>query len=510
MIDVCLLLEGTYPYVAGGVSSWVYQLIQEFHDLSFAIVYLGSHRSTPRRLHYEIPNNVVDIREFYLFDYRVEREKNFPIAKENLQKMEEFFLQVKNNDTASFNDIYYLVGHPQTRRLSLFDLVYSREAWEMVKRLYAREETTTSFIDYFWTWRFIYLPFFSLLKVDLPRAKVYHAASTGYAGVLGALCKLRYDRPFLLTEHGIYTRERKIEISRADWIYSASANEIKVVERKDIFREWWITLFSYFSRLTYERADEIITLYEGNRKIQVEEGADPTKIKIIPNGVDFKRYDALKKQEHSGPLRIGFVGRVVPIKDVKTFIMACRRICDEIKNIEVYILGPVDEDEEYYRECVLLTKMETMEDVIQFKGKVDTWEYYSLLDVIVLTSLSEAQPLVILEAMACGVAVVATDVGACRELLYGSSADDQLLGQSGLITPICDAESTAEAVLRILRNAHLRKNMGEVGKARVQTYYQLNDFIANYQMLYSRYMQEIRWPELSLKQLEKESLNTTV
>ena len=75
MQDVCLLLEGTYPYVAGGVSSWVYDLVKRMQDISFSIVYLGAHRPGSKKMHYELPENVVDFRELYLFDYRVDPEQ---------------------------------------------------------------------------------------------------------------------------------------------------------------------------------------------------------------------------------------------------------------------------------------------------------------------------------------------------------------------------------------------------------------------------------------------------
>ena len=63
MNDVCLLLEGTFPYVAGGVSTWVYDLIRKMDDLSFSIVYLGANRNTLKRQKYPIPSNVAEFKE---------------------------------------------------------------------------------------------------------------------------------------------------------------------------------------------------------------------------------------------------------------------------------------------------------------------------------------------------------------------------------------------------------------------------------------------------------------
>ena len=169
---------------------------------------------------------------------------------------------MKKGDHTLFGDLLQAVGMDGSK-ISLYDLVHSKDAWEGLLRMYEAESEEHSFLDFFWTWRFVYLPFFSLLRLTLPVARVYHWVSTGYAGVLGAMAKVLYERPFVLTEHGIYTRERKIDISQAEWIYSETAAEIKVVEGTDFFKDWWKTLFSAFSLLAYDSADRIITLYGG-------------------------------------------------------------------------------------------------------------------------------------------------------------------------------------------------------------------------------------------------------
>ena len=495
MTDVCLLLEGTYPYVAGGVSTWVYELIKRMRDTTFSVVYLGPHRSAVKKMHYDIPENVTDFREYYIFDYRAERRWGIPGKKrlEGFRIIKEFLEHMRKGDPSGFEKLLGVLKGDNTSLVSLDDLVYSFNSWKVLEGLYSSEPEEVSFIDYFWTWRFIYLPFFSLMGIDLPEARLYHSVSTGYAGVLGVMAKCRRMRPFLLTEHGIYTRERKIEISRADWIYSDTAKELKVTAGEDFFKDWWISLFSFFSRLAYSKADEIITLFEGNRLVQIAEGADPAKTRVIPNGVDFARFSGLKKDKKDNVFRIGFMGRVVPIKDVKSFIKACRIISDELKNVEVYIMGPTDEDEDYYTECARLVEMESLEGVVRFTGKVKVFDYYSKIDVIVLTSVSEGQPMVILEAFASGIPCVATNVGSCQELIHGSSPDDRLLGPAGIITSIRNPEETAAAVTRILKDNELYRHMSEAGRRRAVSYYQMDDLISRYDILYSRYTEEVTW-----------------
>lgn len=493
MDDVCLILEGTYPYVSGGVSSWVYQLVKNLRDTTFSIVFLGASRKTNKKLNYELPSNVRDFREYYLFDYRINKDQTLKPSKSDYEALAQFFILQAKGDPSSFGEILKIVGDKKSRSISMFNLAHGHKTWKILKQMYEREMKEVSFLDFFWTWRFLYLPLFSLMRIELPPARVYHAPSTGYAGVVGAMAKLTFNRPFLLTEHGIYTRERKIEISTSDWIYSEEAQELKVLDRRDHFREWWIDMFSYFSRLAYSQADEIITLYEGNRKIQIEEGADPHRTKIIPNGIDVPKtmpiFDATPRER----FRIGFVGRIVPIKDVKTLIRAITIVYSRVKEIEAWMLGPTDEDEDYFEECRALVIANGLEKIVHFKGKVKLSEYYPQLDVIVLTSISEGQPLVTLEGFAYKVPCVATDVGSCKELIEGASDEDKLFGPAGIVTSVCDPGATAAAILELIQNPDKQKKMGESGRNRALKYYQSEDMLARYQELYNHYTEEVRW-----------------
>lgn len=67
-VDVALLLEGTFPYVSGGVSSWVNQIIRAFPDLTFAVVFIGSRRSDYGEMRYTLPDNVKHIETHYLHE----------------------------------------------------------------------------------------------------------------------------------------------------------------------------------------------------------------------------------------------------------------------------------------------------------------------------------------------------------------------------------------------------------------------------------------------------------
>jgi glycosyltransferase involved in cell wall biosynthesis len=104
--------------------------------------------------------------------------------------------------------------------------------------------------------------------------------------------------------------------------------------------------------------------------------------------------------------------------------------------------------------------------------------------VVVLTSFSEGQPLVMLEAYASGVPVVATDVGACREMIEGRTDEDRRLGPSGFVTRVATPKETASALVKLARDGELRRRMGAAGRKRVTAYYQKRDMLAAYRAVY--------------------------
>jgi glycosyltransferase involved in cell wall biosynthesis len=112
---------------------------------------------------------------------------------------------------------------------------------------------------------------------------------------------------------------------------------------------------------------------------------------------------------------------------------------------------------------------------------------YPEIDVMVLTSISEGQPLTILEAACAGVPTVATDVGACRELLEGRLPEDKALGAGGRITGAGAAAQTAAALLEILGDAELRQKMAQSGIARTEKLYRQSQVLARYGEVYERY-----------------------
>ena len=258
-----------------------------------------------------------------------------------------------------------------------------------------------------------------------------------------------YGGKSIITEHGIYLQEREMELLKSNWLDDP------------YLKDMWIDSFSAICRWQYKFCDRIITLFEGNRDLEVAYGASRDRILVIPNGIDIARFREARKSRCDGSeKRIGFVGRVTRVKDVKTFIQAMAVIIKSCPKAMGLIIGPMDEEPDYYKECLELIKLLDIKENIVFTGRANVLDYYKVIDILLLTSIKEAMPLVVMEAMACGIPVISTDVGACRELLYGNNDG---FGEAGIVRRIMDSEGIANAALTILNNRDIANRYGQNG-----------------------------------------------
>jgi len=202
-----------------------------------------------------------------------------------------------------------------------------------------------------------------------------------------------------------------------------------------VFSGIWIRFFKSLGRMSYSSADRVYTLYNGNRLRQITDGCPEEKLEIIPNGVNVEMFKAVRRSPDAEiPPVLGLIGRVVPIKDIKNFIRAMRVIRETLPDAQGWLIGPQDEDEDYFEECKLLVESLDLQNTVLFLGFQKPAEMFPKLGLNVLTSVSEGQPLTTLEGYAAGIPAVTTDVGSCSELVHGVTEDDQAIGSSGAFT----------------------------------------------------------------------------
>ncbi|MGN6141676.1 MAG: GT4 family glycosyltransferase PelF [Ralstonia sp.] len=491
--DVALLLEGTFPYVSGGVSSWVNQMIRAFPDIRFAVVFIGSRREDYGKPVYAIPDNVVHLECHYLYDFPppplVQASGGDAAAFERSRKLHDALRNPANKEETAELIRASIADLRDDGPLAEEQFLYSHRAWDMMTDYYRRYCTDPSFTDYFWTVRIMHKPLWQLVRIaeNLIPVKVFHTVSTGYAGFLGALLRYRRGRPLLVSEHGIYTKERKIDLFQSQWIRDNRSIFEKDIAQISYFRDLWVRFFETMGRVCYDAAEDIVALYEGNRQRQVIDGAPAKKTRSIPNGINLPRLAALReKRQASVPRVMCLIGRVVPIKDVKTFIRAMLTVTREMPDAEGWIAGPEDEDPEYAQECHSLAESLGLGDRIKFLGFQKIDDILPKVGVLVLSSISEALPLVVLEGFAAGVPSVTTDVGSCRQLLFGLEGEDAALGAAGAVVRIADPAALAAEVLTLLRDETRWHAAQAAGIARVERYYTQEMMVGSYRELYTR------------------------
>lgn len=486
--DICLILEGTYPFVTGGVSHWAHELIQEQNHLSFHLLAIIPPDSEAE-LKYQLPSNVVGLSTVRLGSLNAGGKGNDAACQHLHARLSEAIFHITDNKPVKLEHFKQMVQTLRESNMQLGEhiLLNRKEAWDQLIEIYEARFDEQSLLDFFWSYRVIASSMYSVLLAQLPSADMYHALSTGYAGLMAARANIETGRPVLLTEHGIYTNERRIEVSSADWLAATASKSLTIDKPRRDLRDLWIDSINNFSRLCYQSCNEIITLFKANQSHQIADGASPTKMRVIPNGVDLSHYGAITRRRSKTPT-IALIGRVVPIKDIKTFLRAVSLLKQNGLDVKAYVIGSTEEDEDYAAECKTMVELLNIKELVTFTGHQKTDVYLEEIDIMVLTSLSESQPLTMLEAGAAGIPLVATDVGACREIIEGRSEDGDLFGRGGFVTALANPSATASAITKLLTDEALYEQSSNAIRKRIHTYYNLAEHQQTYRDLYAQYL----------------------
>ena len=463
VMKICFFAEGSYPYVVGGVSAWIDMMIRKMPQHEFIVQTITVSREDAGKFKYELPGNLTAIHESFLLDNDIvpANQPKFEMTPSEKDTFRSFV----NNENVDWEGIFKFFI---TRDVSVNDFVMGKDFLDIITEFCDGHYTRVVFSDFLWTYRSMMTPLCILLKTRLPQADVYHSVSTGYAGILAAMAKYQHKKPFLLSEHGIYTREREEDIIRSEWT-------------QGVYKDIWIRHFYKLSECAYDRADAVTSLFGDARDLQVEIGCPLEKTLIIANGIDIEHLStATGKDPGDTNINLGIVARVTPIKDIKTLITAFSYAKEKVPKLKLYIMGPCDEDVDYYEECVELIESLGVQDV-EFTGRVNVREYIGKMDFSILTSISEGQPLSVLEFMAAGKPCIATKVGSCEEIILGKGEDPE---PCGIITPVINVTKIAEAIVTLATDPGLRKKMGEVGLKRVKELYDDKIFLEQFGILY--------------------------
>jgi glycosyltransferase involved in cell wall biosynthesis len=212
------------------------------------------------------------------------------------------------------------------------------------------------------------------------------------------------------------------------------------------------------------------------------------KIAKIDNGVDLQRFSGLIEKRRAkeelgirGGTIIGYVGRITPEKGISCLLRAARLLRDHGTQADILIVGDGDSRREFEKEAAHLE----IGDRVHFLGqRNDTPQIYAAMDIFVLPSLKEAFPMVVLEAMASGVPVIATRVGDIP-YIFGN-------GECGvLVEPNADSE-LSEAMNKLLADRGAAQRMALAGQRRVRTRFSSLEMARSYRKLYQETLADRR------------------
>ena len=462
-MKVCMILEGCYPYVRGGVSTWVHQYIQKSTDIEFVLWTIHAKSEDALNSLYELPPNITGHCKLILDEAYSGRGGGRRVRPGDYEAIAQALRRILFEESGDWDGLIDIL---QRLKPSGQSIMKSRAFLELAREVSERNGRL-GLSEAYYGLQSVLIPICHVLVSDIPQADLYHSAVTGFGGLLGALAAHKTGKPFVLTEHGIYPREREEELITADWTVPA-------------MRSIWTSTFYEMSRCAYRSAEYVTSLFQEASARQVSIGCNPDKCRVVPNGIDVQRFQGIPIAEHETEINIGAFVRFAQIKDLKTMIHAFYTLKQRIDGVKLYIMGGTD-DESYRDTCLSLISRLGLQDSVIVAGHVDAIEYMKKMDFTVLSSISEGQPLTILESMAAGRPCVATKVGNCVGLLEEPINGT---GSAGFCCTPMMPEELANSMEKLCVDKALRREMGENGQKRVLARYTLDKMLNSYHEIY--------------------------
>lgn len=470
---VALVNEGTYPYVTGGVSTWCDQLVRGLTDVTWDLVTIVG--TTGALAPLALPDNVRSLTAVPIWgEPRPVRRPAIDAAVrmcrgmlgESPEHQALFASALGELATAHRTRVGGRCPAPATRRrhvtegrhpLSgvplaeiLADLWRETEqAGRLPPLTLGEADEAASLIEH------AVRP----LSTVLPPVEVCHANANGLSALVALAAKWRSGTPFVMTEHGVYLRER----------YLSSAGHAPAVKYA------LLRFHRALARLAYAQADLIAPVSAFNQRWEERHGADPHRITVIPNGVDPTRFPPLP-EEPAVPT-IAWVGRIDPLKDLQMLIRSLDLVRRAVPRARLHLAGPVpDGNGDYAAQCRALVGELGLTDAVTFAGPVaSSREAFAQGHVVALSSISEGMPYTVLEAMMCARPTVSTDVGGVAEIV----------GDTGIVVPPRDPAAFATACVALLRDPARRRELAGRGRDRALERYTLRRCLDSYRERYA-------------------------
>ncbi|MEU1042467.1 GT4 family glycosyltransferase PelF [Streptomyces sp. NPDC005551] len=460
---VTLLTEGTYPHSHGGVSVWCDQLVGGMPDIAFDVIAVTGTGREP--VVWDIPEQISRVVTVPMWGPAPGGNPPRGRRRNRLATAYEQFLTALLDPCAEdrFGTALHAMAEAAAdgllspflrgdRAISILTAVWNRPGLAVREARPTLHDalTATALLEHA----------LRPLAAPVPEHGVAHAVSGGVAVLPGLAALERHGVPLLLTEHGVYLRERYLGYRTAPYRWPVKA----VV----------LGFFRLLAEETYRRAALITPGNRYNRLWEEQGGADPESIRTVYNGVDPAAFPPAGPEPDAPTL--SWAGRVDPIKDLETLIRAFALVRAQLPDARLRLFGGTPRGGEAYRErCEALATQLGHGEAVTFEGRVDDIkDAYAAGNVVMLSSISEGFPFTLIEAMSCGRATVSTDVGGVREAV----------GDTGLVVAPRDPAAMAAAALDLLGDRERRRALGEAARLRVIEQFTLRQTVDTFRAIY--------------------------
>ena len=227
--------------------------------------------------------------------------------------------------------------------------------------------------------------------------------------------------------------------------------------------------------LVLSRADRVVALSNAERSFLLRRwGLPPASVAVIPNGIDTQVFDTAGARE-GGEHRLLFAGQLQKFKGLDYLIEALPAVRAAYPWVKLQVVYQTDALLKHYRAQAARLQLDGRVEFAGPKTAGELARLYSTAAVVVSPSLGECLSTVVLEAMCCGAAVVATDVGSIRE---------QLDDTTGVIVPPRDPRALAEAICGLLAAGGLRRALGQAARRKARAEFSIRKMLDRHVRLY--------------------------
>lgn len=475
-IKVMLTTEGTYPFHQGGVSTWCDHLVHNLTDVEYVLYSIIMNPFVVRKFNLPESASLIKVPLWGTEEpsehlttpfsqvYIAKKQTNDDIVrKEFLPLFLPLIEEIVGPDKNARNFGQTLSNlHQYFQEYDYKKSFKSEETWRLYKKMilsYVAEKTSKmeqpnvwSMIQSLgWIYRFLII-----LNTPIPDVNVSHSAAAAFCGIPCVLAKIQNKTPFLLTEHGVYLREQYLSLSKRGY--------------PSFLNTFLVRMINSIAQLNYSYADQVSPVCHYNTRWERAFGVKPETIKVIYNGVNKEIFSPAKIEHANKYPTVVTVARVDPVKDLITLIRSAAIVRERISEVRFIVYGSVTVPE-YFIECQkVVSELELNENFI-FAGHTDDIPAaYRSGDVIALSSITEAFPYSVVEAMMTGKPVVATDVGGIKEAL----------GETGILVRPQRPDELAKSITNLLENPRMRYALGEEARQRALNYFTIERVLELY------------------------------